>query len=241
MKGVFVSDDGCVVCMEADVEVCLFQCKHACVCQSCSSLLLKRSAPCPMCREIIHHTKLLKDLTDDESPKEVPQLVRDNYLITRSEFIEKFNLKAEKKGKDLVITANNVEKFSIDSDIAHEVFEYYLGTSIYSSHVHVIREVCGASVTLTSEDMQRVESGQCTFEDLLNKPGYDKLTFKGFFVNVTDDIVNSKKLCQHLIDQYFQDYLLFLSTGVKQKHQTSVKPSSHKRSFIAAGTVINFK
>lgn len=207
MKGIFVSDDGCVVCMEANVEVCLFTCKHACVCQSCSDLLKKKpNALCPMCRQNISYTKLIKNLNDhDEKPTIIAREEREKYLITRAEFIEKFNLKTQKSGTDLVITAERVVNFDIDEDVANETFEYYLGTSIYnSSKMHVMHE--------HDEEAFLFEKGELKE----SKSKSVKLTFKKFFETVTENIIAEKKLYQHLIDQYFQDYLVFLLSGVKK-------------------------
>ena len=242
MKQIFKEDE-CVVCIEKDVSQCLYQCKHACVCDDCAVLITKRNSLCPLCGEKIDHIKSLKSIQDEvDNPVAVPMEMYNKYAITREEFIRKFGLRIEKLGNDLVITANNVENYHIKETVANTVFEYYLGTSLYSrTNVNISFEMVGGTLTITPEIMEKLDQG-FSLEDLTS-PGYDKLTFKGFFKSVSEDIVGSHKLCQHLIHQYFQDYLT-RNTNNKSSSDSILTSNStlgsSKRSFKSTGMTIKF-
>ena len=44
------TDNVCVVCMDASLEVVLIPCGHMCVCESCS----RQIVACPMCRMTVN-------------------------------------------------------------------------------------------------------------------------------------------------------------------------------------------
>ena len=47
------SGSECVVCWEADADIVLQPCGHACACSGCAHLFLNGTALCPICRSII--------------------------------------------------------------------------------------------------------------------------------------------------------------------------------------------
>lgn len=42
----------CVICMEQPVEIVLYKCGHACMCNECVKQIRKESQRCPICRQI---------------------------------------------------------------------------------------------------------------------------------------------------------------------------------------------
>ena len=51
-------DEGCVVCLDAPVQVTLFPCGHNITCASCTRALLQLKRPCPFCSSPIKTTDL---------------------------------------------------------------------------------------------------------------------------------------------------------------------------------------
>lgn len=201
----------CIICFENKVTWIFDPCRHACLCKGCCDLLMKRNDPCPICRSKIAKASELNS-NPDVVPVEIKKEEMDKYMLTRDEFIKKFNLKVGQKKFDLVITAIPVDGYYITSKVAHEVFEYYLGTSLYSSHMKTSFTTGSDTMNFSLENIAYLEKNPHLSWNDLKVRSPDTLIFHNFFKSVTDDKVPAAKLCKHLIDNYFQGYLQHLIT-----------------------------
>lgn len=199
------SEKECIVCFDADVEVILSPCMHSCLCKKCEGAIKSINYQCPLCR-----TNILTSFDITHSKKNTKICVDEveKYITKRNEFIEKFNLRIERKYYDLVISANNLDNFNVNIDVAREVFSYYIGTDQYDPYKFSVNsEYVGAQITCSNIMKLLAENPDMKFDNLLNKGlGYSKITFPSFFKYVTKNIVPENKLKKHLEDHYFQDY-----------------------------------
>ncbi len=205
----FEDDDGkrtCIVCLDEKVSKILDPCRHACLCTACCKLISNRGAVCPLC-EIVF-TKTITIGESENPPIEIPKETLEKYMMTREDFIKKLNLTVTKEGSDLVIRGHIIDGYFISCDTAREVFIYYLGTTRYNSHMKTSFSSGKPKMNMETISAAMKANPNLSFNDIFsNLPTVALLTFHKFFDSVGPDVVTSEKLCKHLIDNYFQDYL----------------------------------
>ncbi len=207
VKNAYVVDEKgkCVVCFEEKIALVLDPCRHACLCKSCCDLISKRGSACPICRAIFTKTEVVGD---NIYKAEIPKETLEKYIMTREDFIKKFNLTVEKKRLDLVIKGIIVDGFVMDKKVTDEVFEYYLGTHFYGDQMKVSSVLEDTEAIDICVVMDIMEEKNLSYEEAVSSiPFTDKMTYENFFQYVKSDIVPPEKLCKHLIDNYFQAYL----------------------------------
>jgi len=162
-------DNECVVCFDAKVEVILSPCRHACLCKKCCSTLKSFSTSCPLCRT---RFESVLNLNENQSPiSKVSEEHMNEYLMTRENFIKKFNLRVRRDRNDLEIKASNVDNYRVDINVAKNVFVHYLGTSHYNPRGDSIKmESVGRKVNITTNSMKLMEEKGINLSDIM-KPG----------------------------------------------------------------------